>query len=250
MSVIHAYLGGVHSFFSIWIFCLLQVIPFFFAFVIGIGVQEKTDTPFSELIKRILTVGIVPFIGFIIFFVLMGMRTTSLNKTIFGYLNLSNQLGGVVIGLISFYFIGWLTFKEKPETLFTAIKLIFGFLFGAALAFAYKPCVTPTLSKIYIINSSIETAGIGGILLTSYALGVSTVIFGFAYALALFAARLTSFPLKTTILKTCGVVLLVAATLIISDKMTVYKSFLVGGLVETSVAEHSHNGEGEHANSP
>tara|TARA_B100000315_G_scaffold259397_1_gene315290 strand:+ start:19127 stop:19852 length:726 start_codon:yes stop_codon:yes gene_type:complete len=241
MSVIQAYLGGIHSFFSIWIFCLLQVIPFFFAFVIGIGVKEKEGGPFPELVKRILTVGIVPFIGFIIFFVLMGMRTTSLNKTIFEYLNLSNQLGSVVIGLISFYFIGWLTFKEKPETLFAAIKLIFGFLFGAGLAFAYKPCVTPTLSKIYMISSSVETAGMGGILLISYALGVSTVIFGFAFALALFAARLTSFSLKTAILKTCGVVLLVAATLIISDKMTVYKSFLVGWFVDTSLVKMNHN---------
>jgi len=241
ISITHAFLGGIHSFFSIWIFCLLQVIPFFFAFVIGLGVQEKTAASFSEWSKKILTVGIIPFIGFTLFFVLMGMTSTSLSKAIFKYMGLSNQIGGVVIGLISFYFIGLLTLKEKSEALFTTIKMIFGFLFGVALAFAYKPCVTPTLTQIYMVNNSLETVAFGGMLLISYALGVSTVIFGFAFAFALLAARLRSFLLKSAVLKTCGVVLLIAAALILSNKMTVYKSFLVGGLIESSSVEHSHN---------
>lgn len=247
MSIIHAYLGGIHSFFSIWIFCLLQVIPFFFAFVIGIGIKEKAASPSSELVKRILTVGVVPFIGFIVFFTLMGMTTTSLSKAIFRHMSLFNQLGGVVIGLISFYFIGLLTFNEKSANLFTTIKLLSGFLFGAALAFAYKPCVTPTLTQIYMANNSLETAAFGGVLLISYALGASTVIFGFAFALALFAVRLTSFSLRSAILKTCGAVLLIVSTLILSDKMSVYKSYLVGGLVDSSVAEHQHNDKEEHS---
>jgi len=231
MNIVQAYFGGISSFFSVWVFCLLQITPFLLAFIAGASISLKSENPSSPQWKNILLIALVPLIGFSIIFVPMGMTTTGISRIIFRYLELANQFGGVIIGLAGCYLVGWLTLRESSPVFTQRLRLAAGFLIGGSLALAYKPCITPTLTVILNLTNSQETANIGAVMLASYTFGVSTVILVSGLALAAGFNRLPWVFAKNIIKKSCGVVLLAASFLILSGKMTDYKSFLVGRFV-------------------
>jgi cytochrome c-type biogenesis protein len=168
----------------------------------------------------------------------MGMTTTNVSRIIFRYLNIANQFGGVFIGLAGFYLIGLLTFTKSSKAFARRLRLGTGFFLGVSLALAYKPCVTPTLTVITNLCNAVETANIGALMLGSYTLGTTLVILVSGVLLATLINQLPSAAGKTFVKRFCGVVLLTASFLIISGRMTDYKSFLVGRFVP-QVMDHS-----------
>ncbi len=231
MSIGQAFFGGVSSFFSVWVFCLLQITPFLLAFIVGAAVSSESENPLQPQWKKIFLISLVPLIGFSLIFIPMGMTTTGVSRTIFRYLELANQFGGVIIGLAGCYLIGWLAVRESSPLFTYRLKLVAGFLLGGSLALAYKPCITPTLTVILNLTNAMETANIGAVMLAFYTFGISTVIIVAGTVLAAGFNRLSSVFAKTVIKKSCGAVLLAASFLILSGKMTDYKSFLVGRFV-------------------
>jgi len=231
MSIGQAFFGGVSSFFSEWIFCLLQITPFFLAFTVGSTVSPEKENQSYPQWKKILLVTVVPLIGFSLVFIPMGMITTGISKALFRYLELANQFGGVLIGLIGCYLAGLLTINESSSVMGRRLMLGAGFLLGVSLALAYKPCVTPTLTGILSLCSSVKTANIGAVMLSFYTIGVSLAILSSGIVLAVVSSRIPSVLAKNIIKKSCGVVLLAASFLILSGKMTDYKSFLVGRFI-------------------
>ena len=236
MSIGQAFFGGVSSFFSVWVFCLLQITPFLLAFIVGANVSSESENPSYSHWKKILLISLVPLIGFSLIFIPMGMTTTGISRVIFRHLDLADQFGGVIIGLIGCYLIGWLTVKESSPIFTQRLRLAAGFLLGGSLALAYKPCITPTLTVILNLTSALETANIGAVMLTFYTFGVSAVILVTGIALVAGFNRLPSVFAKTIVKKSCGIVLLAVSFLILSGKMTDYKSFLVGRFVPMAVS--------------
>lgn len=231
MSIAQAYFGGVSSFFSVWVFCLLQITPFLLAFIVGATVSPESGSPSNSQWKKVILIALIPLIGFSLIFIPMGMTTTGISKILFRYLDVANQFGGVIMGLAGCYLIGWLTVKESSPLFTHRLRLGAGFLIGSSMALAYKPCITPTLTSILNLTNALETANIGAAMLAFYTFGVSTVIIVAGIALAASFNRLSSVFAKNVIKKSCGVVLLAASFLILSGKMTDYKSFLVGRFV-------------------
>lgn len=241
MTVFGAFFGGFHSFFSIWIFCLMQIVPFIIAFIVASTISEDGAAP-EKTDWRPLSISAASVLGgFIAIFTAIGMVTTPTSKMLFRYMDLLNQFGGVVIGLIALYFIGLLTlgaFSEKRVKLLTAG---FGLAMGAALAVAYKPCVTPTLTVIYNINTSPDNVVWGGLLLVLYTLGISAAILLVGVPLAVFSSKAKSANTRLSLKRGCGALLLVVALLMLTDKMTIYKSMLVGGFVPAANDGSGHN---------
>lgn len=244
MTVFGAFWGGFHSFFSIWFFCLMQIVPFIIAFIVASTIRadgpppEKTDWP-PLAISAASVLG-----GFIAVFTAIGMVTTPTSKLLFRYMELLNQFGGVVIGLIALYFIGLLTLGAFSDTKKKLLTTGFGFAMGASLAVAYKPCVTPTLTVIYNINTSPDNVIWGGVLLVLYTLGISTAILLVSVPLAVFASKAKSANIRLFLKRGCGALLLVVALLMLTDKMTIYKSMLVGGFVTDAGDGSGHHHEG------
>lgn len=243
MTAFGAFFGGFHSFFSIWVFCLMQIVPFIIAFIVASTVRENGPAP-DKTDWQPLTISAVSVLGgFIAVFTAIGMVTTPTSKLLFRYMDLLNQFGGVIIGLIGLYFIGLLTLEKLPEMKMKALLVGFGALMGASLAVAYKPCVTPTLTVIYNINTSPDNVMWGGILLVLYTLGISTSILLVGVPLAVFASKAKPANVRLIVKRGCGALLLVVALLMLTDKMTVYKSFLVEGFVPPAAdgSGHSHH---------
>lgn len=231
MTFANAYLGGFLSFFSVWIFCLLQIIPFFLAFMVGAALSDKSENPSPRPGLRALLIPVIALIGYSVVFTSMGMTTTGISKVIFKHLDLANQFGGVVIGLVACYLVGWLSFKGPSTAYMRMIYIASSLAFGAALAFAYRPCVTPTLTVILNLNNNVETAGVGAVMLAFYTLGTATVLLAGGVGLALLSMRIPSDSMKIFLKRFCAIVLFTASFLILSDRMTDYKSFLVGRFV-------------------
>jgi len=222
----------------------MQVVPFLFAFFVGFGLLEKGENPETVPWKRILTLAVVTITGFAVVFTGMGMISTGVSRLLFRFLEMGNQVGGVVIGLAGLYLLGVLTFREMPPAALRKLYLAVGFLIGASLGLAYKPCVTPTLSVIINLNTHAETAGRGGLLLAFYTLGMATSIAGVGFAVSLLAWRLRSVAVKNLLTRLCGVLLVVVSVLMISNHMTSYKSLLVGKLIPTHNHAHSESNGG------
>lgn len=237
MSVFYAYYSGVAAFFSIWLFCLLQVIPFFLALIVGAALTSEKAGGSCRVCKAFV-VAMASFAGFIFIFTSMGLVSTAMSKVIFNSLSPGNQIGGVLIGVIGLYLIGILSVDVDKSPAMTAGKYVAAFLFGSAVALAYKPCVTPALTEIYKIASNPAKVGEGAALLIAYSLGIATVISAVGLFVSWAVAKVSSPQVETVVKRFCGAVLLVIAGLILTGNMTVYKSFLVGRFVpEAPVAE-------------
>jgi len=246
MSAFDAYIGGIHAFFSVWIFCLMQVIPFFAAFMLGAAYTGRESGNFARVWKQALLTALVSLAGFTIVFSSMGMTTSYISKLFFNNLGLANQFGGVALGLIGCYFIGWLTLGGLEGAAAAATRYGFAFVFGGAMGFAYKPCVTPTLTKIFSLTSVEQTASTGGMMLVLYSLGISTALLAMGMALAWIGTELSSATARSAAQKACGAVLLIGAILILSDSMPAYKRFLVGRFVPQVSHSHDMGGGMEH----
>ncbi|MGK7345164.1 MAG: cytochrome c biogenesis CcdA family protein [Candidatus Nitrospinota bacterium M3_3B_026] len=233
------------AFFSVWVFCLMQIIPFFLAFMAGTAAMARPGEGFAVTARKAAPLSLAALAGFVVIFSSMGMTTTALSRLVFSIAGLGTQLGGIVVGLIGFYFLGLLTLGRMPGKAETAARYGVAVLFGMAMGFAYKPCVTPTLTKIYTMTSSAATASRGGMLLVFYALGLSTVLFGAGMALAWGMSRLSSPAARSIAVRALGVALIAGAALMLSDSMPEYKRFLVGRFVPDTAAggmEHDHTG--------
>lgn len=238
MSLIGAFTGGFASFFSIWIFCLMQVVPFFVALMVASALLENS----ANSIKKPLVVGGLALFGFMLVFVATGMSGTAISKAVFVYSGTLNQIGGVVIGLVGLFVLGLLTVRESSFPAFEVVKVVSVFLFGSALGMAYKPCVTPTLTKIYNINAALGNVALGAELLLFYALGVSVAILLVGLLLSWLAMNIKSEAARAGVRKVLGAIILIIAGLILMDKMTLYKSFLVERFVTVPMEGHDHSG--------
>lgn len=232
MTILGAFWGGFHSFFSIWLSCLMQVIPFLVAFLVGASIPDDPAEPARPAWDLIPLNASAVFGGFTALFVCVGMVTTGISKALFHYMEILNLAGGVAIALTGLYFAGLLTLMLSKRAT-AALHVTAGILTGAALGIAYKPCVTPTLTVIFSINTSPGNGAWGGTLLLFYSLGISAAVLIFGIPLAAYASKAKSAQTRLMIKKICGAVLLAVALLILTDKMTVYKSFLVGGFVSS-----------------
>ncbi|MDH4182844.1 MAG: hypothetical protein OEV92_01365 [Nitrospinota bacterium] len=244
MSIIESFGGGIHAIFSVWIFCLMQFIPFLVAYVIGSALLESGDGA-SNARWRVFGVNLLlASAGFITVFTILGMTSTAISRMAFKHLSLSGQIGGVFIGLLALYVAGLLTLDRKSAVARVGVK-VFGFLLGAALALSYKPCVTPTLTYIYGLTQTTETVARGGALLVFYTLGEFSIIALASAGLYWLILKAGGLSLRKGARLACVAVLLTVSGMILTDKMTIYKSFLVGRFVNQP--GHDHGGGHDHS---
>ena len=244
MSLIEAYAGGVHAFFSVWVFCLMQVIPFFVAYVMGSALlesgQEKSVSPWRAFCVNLALAAA----GFIVVFTTMGMSATAFSKAVFEHVAIANQFGGVIIALLALYIAGALTLDRTS----TAVKIggrVLGFIYGGALALAYKPCVTPTLTYIYGLTQADQTVVRGGLLLVMYTVGELTAISALAAGLMAIALKSGRSGARKGVRIAAAAVMMAISVMILTDNMTIYKSYLVGRFVNQPGHDHGQMDHGQ-----
>lgn len=225
MSIFTAFYGGLHNFFSLWILCLFQVVPFLYAYVLASSLMEMGEDCWKDKVIDTLLILTFCFSGFGFFYFALEASTTGLASFLFQYRSFLLQIGGVILLLTGFYFLGVL---KIPEPYKKPAQLIGGLLVGSILGLAYQPCVTPTLGKILNLINDPSAFTSGFFYLFFYTLGLLAALTMVGLALLFLVSRKKCIALRSLFIKIFGLTMLFIAALILLQKMTVYKSFLVG----------------------
>jgi cytochrome c-type biogenesis protein len=172
-TVVAAFAVGFVSFISP---CVLPLVPGYLSAVSGISLTEIQSD--DRKLSRILLPATVFCISFTVVFVALGMTATTLGSTLRdGRGTLDKVAGAVIIALGVFFlltpFVDKLNREWRPEALISRAGSGGPLVAGAAFAFAWTPCVGPTLGSILTAASVSDTVAKGGILLLFYSLGLA-----------------------------------------------------------------------------
>ena len=172
-TVIAAFAVGFVSFISP---CVLPLVPGYLSAVSGVSLTEIKDG--DRRMSRILLPALVFCAAFTVVFVALGMTATSLGSVLRdGRGTLDKIAGAVIIALGVFFlltpFVDRLNREWRPEALISRAGSGGPLVAGAAFAFAWTPCVGPTLGSILTAASVSDTVAEGGILLLFYSLGLA-----------------------------------------------------------------------------
>jgi len=172
-TVLAAFAVGFVSFISP---CVLPLVPGYLSAVSGVSLTEISDG--DRRMRRILLPALVFCAAFTVVFVVLGMTATSLGSVLRdGRGTLDKVAGAVIIALGVFFlltpFVDRLNREWRPEALISRAGSGGPLVAGAAFAFAWTPCVGPTLGSILTAASVSDTVAEGGVLLLFYSLGLA-----------------------------------------------------------------------------
>ncbi len=222
---------GFSSFFSIWQVCILQISPFFLAYVTGLYFASVSLRPEANIGGQVVLPALSFAPGFAVIYALLTMTGLPLGRILVYNLDTLGFIAGCYILFVSLSLvlsgrIKFLGMLHRPLVL-TAISLVL----GSAFALIYSPCITPELSEILGLAGRPETALRGGVLAFFYAIGICLALTVTGTALVFLLAKISALWRYSRVAKNaCGLVLAILAVLNLSGTMIYYKAFFLGFL--------------------
>jgi cytochrome c-type biogenesis protein len=172
-TVVAAFAVGFISFISP---CVLPLVPGYLSAVSGVSLAEIQGG--EKRTSRVLVPAIVFCLSFTVVFVALGMTATGLGSTLRDSREtLDRVAGGVIIALGVFFlltpFVPKLNREWRPEALISRAGSGGPLIAGAAFAFAWTPCVGPTLGSILTAAATQRELSQGAVLLVFYSAGLA-----------------------------------------------------------------------------
>jgi cytochrome c-type biogenesis protein len=155
---------------------VLPLVPGYLSAVSGVSLVEIQQG--EKRLSRVLLPAIVFCLSFTVVFVALGMTATGLGSTLRdGRGTLDKVAGAVIIALGVLFlitpFVPKLNREWRPDALISRAGSGGPLIAGAAFAFAWTPCVGPTLGTILTAASVQDTVGKGAVLLLFYSAGLA-----------------------------------------------------------------------------
>jgi cytochrome c-type biogenesis protein len=172
-TVIAAFAVGFVSFISP---CVLPLVPGYLSAVSGVSLAEIQRG--EKRLTRVLLPAIVFCLSFTVVFVALGMTATGLGSTLQDERGTLDKVAGAVIVALGVLFVltpfvPRLNREWRPDALMSRAGSGGPLIAGAAFAFAWTPCVGPTLGTILTAASVQDTVGKGAVLLFFYSAGLA-----------------------------------------------------------------------------
>ena len=221
-TIVVAFIAGIVSFVSP---CVLPLIPGFLAYLSG------TSTGQQGARLKIFLNSVAFVLGFSVIFALLGvLLNTVLERVSYSVQTWLSRIGGFIIILFALYILGLIkiSFLEREHKLKVTKKFstayVTSFVFGAAFAVGWTPCVSAILGSVLALVAT--KPGSGFILLMSYALGLGIpfLIVGLfsTQATALISRSATALKYFNIIV---GILLLILGILVFTNKLNVVANF-------------------------
>lgn len=232
MGLPTAFGQGFASFFSIWQVCILQISPFFLAFVTGLYFADPLGPARTALWRRVILPALFFAVGFGIIYALSSVTGLRIGRILSYNSGVLRLIAGAYILAVGAVIVlrGRIALLERIDR-----PLFLGgasLVLGAAFALVYSPCITPTLSEILGMTVRPETAVRGGVLALFYSFGINLGLGVTGVALILLLGRIGAVARNGRFVKDAGGAILgVLALLNLSGLMTAYKAFVLGFLV-------------------
>ena len=172
-TVVAAFAVGFISFVSP---CVLPLVPGYLSAVSGISLAEIQSG--DRRLSRVLLPAIVFCLSFTVVFVALGMTATGIGTALQDSRGTLDKVAGAVIVALGVFFlltpfVPRLNREWRPEALMSRAGSGGPLVAGAAFAFAWTPCVGPTLGSILTAASVQGTVGKGAVLLLFYSAGLA-----------------------------------------------------------------------------
>jgi cytochrome c-type biogenesis protein len=172
-TVIAAFAVGFVSFVSP---CVLPLVPGYLSAVSGVSLAELQHG--ERRLGRVLLPAIVFCLSFTVVFVALGMTATGLGSTLADGRGTLDKVAGVIIIALGVLFlltpfVPLLNREWRPDALIARAGSGGPLIAGAAFAFAWTPCVGPTLGTILTAASVRDTVSEGAVLLLFYSAGLA-----------------------------------------------------------------------------
>jgi cytochrome c-type biogenesis protein len=172
-TVIAAFAVGFISFISP---CVLPLVPGYLSAVSGVSLAEIQQG--ERRMSRVLAPAIVFCLAFTVVFVALGMTATGLGSTLRDERGTLDKVAGLIIIALGVFFlltpfVPKLNREWRPDALMSRAGSGGPLIAGAAFAFAWTPCVGPTLGTILTAASVQDTVGKGAVLLLFYSAGLA-----------------------------------------------------------------------------
>ena len=221
--------GGFSAFFSIWQICILQISPFFTAFIVGIYFATPGRHTAPEIRRWVLVPCITYGIGFTIFYSLLIASALDVSRPLIHNISSLRVVSGVFFLLVGLYIllIDRMPFLGKIHR--PSLVSVLALLIGITLAIIYSPCITPMLSDIMGLASQRSTAVEGWYLAFCYGLGTSIALCMTATVFILFARKREAVKRNAVLVKNiCATILFILAAMNMTGLMRHYKAFVLG----------------------
>lgn len=194
VNILVSALAGVGSFFSP---CILPILPAFISYLSGTAINEIQNPETNNSSKghtitirkstrlNIFLNTVYFVLGFSLIFAVLGVILNSVLSTVgIGFQNTLQSIGGIVIVTFGAYLILSTKLRtlnfEKKMTKIPKFKTnyITSFVFGAAFAAAWTPCVGPILGSTFTLAATAPGAAYNSLLAYAIGLGIPFLITG------------------------------------------------------------------------
>lgn len=218
-----AFLAGLVSFLSP---CVLPLIPGFLSFLAGSTISEA-----SKHRREIFLTSLSFVLGFSVIFSLLGiLLNTVLEAVAYDVQIWLARLGGAFIILFGLFLTGLIHFsflerehKFHPKTTFRS-RYLTGFVFGAAFAAGWTPCVGPVLGSILGLAATAPGSAFGLLLSYSIGLGIPFLLVGlFTAQAAKFIQRIH--PIVRYVNIAFGILLIILGVLAFTQNLNLIANF-------------------------
>ncbi len=172
-----AFIAGLVSFLSP---CVLPLIPGFLSYLAGSTLNDAKVKRWSIFLSSVFFV-----LGFSTVFAFIGvLLNTALSAWAVDFQSWVARIGGAFIILFGLFLTGLLTpaflereYKLKPS-IHVASRHLSAFLFGAAFAAGWTPCVGPVLGSILVLATVSPGSSFALLLTYSFGLGLPFLLVG------------------------------------------------------------------------
>ena len=228
-------LAGAGSFFSP---CILPIVPAFISYLSGTTLSEVQNAGDGAqvAVKRMTRLNIflntVYFVlGFSLVFAIIGVIFNSVLANVgTGFQGTLQSIGGVVIIAFGAYLVLAMKFRslnfEKRMTKIPRFKTSYltSFVFGAAFASGWTPCVGPILGSTLTLAATSPGAAYNSLLAYALGLGIPFLVTGafFSQATGLIRRMVKYLKYFNPIM---GAILIVLGILVFTNQLSVVASF-------------------------
>jgi cytochrome c-type biogenesis protein len=238
-NILVSALAGAGSFFSP---CILPILPAFISYLSGTTINEVRDLANSNTTGNVLTVRksarlniflntIYFVLGFSLVFAVLGVILNSVLSTVgTEFQNTLQWIGGVIIIVFGAYLIlstklRSLNFEKKMSRIPRfKTSYITSFVFGAAFAAGWTPCVGPILGSTFTLAATAPGAAYNSLLAYAMGLGVPFLITGAFFSQATGIIRKMVKYLKY-FNPLMGILLIILGILVFTDQLSLLGNF-------------------------
>ncbi len=168
ITLVAAFIAGLASFLSP---CVLPLVPGFLAYLSGTSKGINSNMRVRMFFNSLMFV-----LGFSVVFSLLGVLLfTLLSNVAYSVQLWLSRIGGVIIIVFGLYIlglikIGFLEREHKVKLLGLHPSYLTSFVFGAAFAVGWTPCVSAVLGSVLAL--AVSNPGLSFFLLIAYTLGL------------------------------------------------------------------------------